>query len=307
MKNRLFRRVSRPAWIALAMIALLAVAFVFQPVRALAIDFLGLFRVQQVVVVPFNPANLPDNLNSSQFNQMFSDSLKYDQTGEIHEVPDVAQASQHAGFNVRLPAALDSTAKLTVQPGGKATIHINLPRTRALLKEIGRQDIVLPDELDSADVTVELPVSVTAIYGKCVYDARTARKTGRDPDEQRSFLSPDCHVFTQLPSPTISAPPGLDISQTGKAFLMMTGMNSQQANEFSQTIDWSSTLVIPIPNYTSSQKVSVDGSEGVFVEQTQSHGNQTRYLLIWVKNNIVYALEGQGGLTEALAIAGSMK
>ncbi len=307
MSNKLFSRKARPAWMALAVIAILAIAFTFQPVRALAIDFLGLFRVQQVAVVPFNPANLPSNLSNTQFNQLFSDSFKFEQVGEVQDASSAAQASQKAGFSLRLPSGLSGNPNLTVQPGGKARFHVDLPRIRALLKEIGRQDIVLPDELDGADVAAELPVSVTAVYGSCGYDARVARETGQDPDQQRSFWNPDCHILTQLPSPTISAPPGLDVSQIGKAFLMMTGMTAQQAEDFSRTIDWSTTLVIPIPDYASSQKVSVDGVEGVFVEQSQSQTNHPRYLLMWVKDGTLYALEGQGGLTDALAIAGSMK
>jgi hypothetical protein len=88
---------------------------------------------------------------------------------------------------------------------------------------------------------------------------------------------------------------------------MMTGMSAEEAETFSQTIDWATTLVVPIPNYAASEKVQVDGVEGVFIEQSRSHTRSPRYLLVWVKEGRVYALEGQGGLSEALALANSLE
>ena len=51
MFNELFTRRSRPAWRAVGVVVVLAVALAFPQVRALAVDFLGLFRVQQVEFV----------------------------------------------------------------------------------------------------------------------------------------------------------------------------------------------------------------------------------------------------------------
>jgi hypothetical protein len=129
--------------------------------------------------------------------------------------------------------------------------------------------------------------------GRCEFTPKVARETGQDPDEPERFWDPSV-IFIQLPSPTVNTPPGLDIDQIGKAYLMMTGMSAEEAEAFSQTVDWATTLVVPIPDYASSQKVQVDGVQGVFVEQSRSRVNRPRYLLIWVKEGIVYALEGQG-------------
>ncbi len=304
MQQPILSRIPRPVWIFLALFTLLAISLAFQPVRALAIDFLGLFRVQQVAVIPFNPANLPDSLNDPQFEQIFSDNLQIEELGEVQEAGDAAQASELAGFRVRLPAEFDSLTRLTVQPGARATFHVDLPRIRALLKEIGRADIALPDNLNKAEVIAELPVSVTAAYGECKYDTQVGRDADQDPDYLWQL---SCSVLVQVPSPTISAPPGLDIDAIGKAYLMMTGMTAEEAEVFSQTVDWSTTLLIPIPNYASSEKVQVDGVEGVLVQQSPSHSSRPHYVVIWVKDGIVYALQGRGSRAEALRIANSLK
>jgi anti-sigma factor RsiW len=303
MSKKIFSRAARPAWVVLTVIALLAISMAFQPVRAIAVNFLGLFRVQQVAVVPFNPANLPANVNGTQISDFLKQNFKFEQTGEIQEASDAAQAGKLAGFSVRLPSQAGSPSRLTVQPGGKASFKVDLAQVRALLQEMGRQDIQLPDELNGATITAVLPASVTSAFGSCKYDAETARKTGQDPDMPRSFRNPDCQVLVQLPSPTVQTPPGLDINALGKEFLMMTGMTAQDADSFSQTIDWTTTLVIPVPTNASSQKVQVDGVQGVFIQEPDNN----HYMLMWVKDGIVYALDGQGGQADALAIADSLK
>ncbi len=50
----------RPLWTALAILAVLTLVFTLTPARAWASDFLGLFRVQKVQVVTFDPAAMED-------------------------------------------------------------------------------------------------------------------------------------------------------------------------------------------------------------------------------------------------------
>ncbi len=65
MRQKIFAPRYRPAWVALGVILVLAVALAFPPVQAIANSFLGLFRVQQFSVVQINPGNLPEQLGSS--------------------------------------------------------------------------------------------------------------------------------------------------------------------------------------------------------------------------------------------------
>jgi len=109
-----------------------------------------------------------------------------------------------------------------------------------------------------------------------------------------------------MPSPEISAPPELDVPRIGQAYLELLGMTPDEATQFSQNIDWTSTLVIPIPrDGTSQQTVSVDGVQGTFIQQ-RLDGNR-QYLLMWVKDGQLYALAGPGGQQSAVSIANSLK
>jgi hypothetical protein len=112
-------------------------------------------------------------------------------------------------------------------------------------------------------------------------------------------------VLVQLASPTVSAPPGLDIDQIGTTFLELTGMSPEEAERFSQKVDWATTLVIPVPNYSASSEILVDGVLGVWVYQPE-RGDRSRFMLAWVKDGVVYSLSGRGTQMEAVHIANSL-
>lgn len=173
-----------------------------------------------------------------------------------------------------------------------------------LLNELGKGDIELSPKLDGEQVTMVLPTAVVASYGDCNFDPDTGEAMGTDPDAPSSYAS-DCTTLHQMISPTISAPPELDIAQIGESFLELIGMTPEEAALFSQTVDWTTTLLIPIPRYsTTYQEVSVDGVTGTLILQKDY---VPKYMLLWVKEGIVYALSGPGDSSTALAIAASIK
>lgn len=308
MFKRIFARPYYTAWAAAALVVLLGVAMLFPPVQAIANSFLGLFRIQQIAVVQVNPGNLPQQLgSSSQLEALLAQTVYVEQKGEPQPVSSAAEASQAAGMPVRLPQGLPENAELVVQPGGRMTFQVDLQRVQAILDEIGRGDIRLPDEVDGAEVTVDLQPSVTAMYGACKQDLQAARQAGHDPDDPSLPRLPNCTTFVQMPSPAVSAPPGLDVAALGQAYLQLLGMTSNEAAQFARNVDWTTTLIIPIPRYgTAYQDVHVDGVQGTFIQQElENHSRQ--YILMWVKEGAVYAITGPGQLEDALEIASSIQ
>ena len=87
----------------------------------------------------------------------------------------------------------------------------------------------------------------------------------------------------------------------------MLGMSAEDAASFSAAVDWSSTLVIPIPNDASYQAVAIDDVTGSLIIQSSENTSNPRYLLIWVKDGILYALSGRGDPQMAIEMANSMK
>lgn len=305
--KKIFAHQYRLAWIAVAIVAILAVALAFQPVRAIANSFLGLFRVKQFTIVQVDPGHLPDQLgSSSQFEYMLSEDVQVEELGEPQQVADAAEASALAGIPVRLPTSIEGDLRLEVQPGGQAAFKVDLARVRAVLAELGQEDLQLPDNLDGATVTLDLPTSVVASYGECQHDPEAAQAAGTDPDAPNLHLS-ECTSLVQMISPTITAPPGLDLAKLGEAFLQVMGMSPEEAAKFSQTVDWTTTLVVPIPlNGTNYSEVQVDGVQGWYIKQS-FEDQPDQFLLIWIKDEIVYGLTGPGNKSTALAIAESLK
>lgn len=307
MFQKIFSRQYRAAWVAGGVIAILAIALLFPSVRAVANSFLGLFRVEQFTVVQVNTDDLPGQLGStSSFENLLADNMTVEELGDSQEVADATEASALAGIPVRLPGNATGDLKLEVHPGAKASFQVDLPRVRALLDEIGRSDVVLPDEIDGATVELELPTSVVAGYGICDQTSEAAREAGVDPDDPSS-IRPFCTTLIQMVSPTVEAPPGLDVAVLGQAFLQFMGMSPEEAVQFSQQVDWATTLVIPIPRYgTTYEDVMVDGVPGTLINQSMEQ-YAPEFLLIWVKDGIVYALTGSGDAAHALEIANSLK
>lgn len=301
MLKNLFSRRARPIWAALAVIAILAIALAVPSVRAIANNFLGLFRVQQFSVIQVDENQLESQISDSTINQMqalFADSVKIDGGGAPVPVASPEEASQQAGFAVRLPAKAPAQASYEVQPGLSASMPIDVRQAQGLLDELGHSDVRLPKSLDGQIVQVDVPTAVVANYGDC-----QPLPADHDPDGPSPIKTgQNCVNFVQVPSPTVSAPPDLDINQLGQAMLEVLGMSPEEAAQFAQNIDWTSTLVVPVPRYRAQyEEVPVDGVQGTLL--SSAGGN---YALLWVKNGVVYAITGQGDKQGAVDMANSI-
>jgi anti-sigma factor RsiW len=303
MWSKLTSRISRPAWVILALVVVLAISLAFSPIRAIANSFLKLFRVEQVVVVPVDTERLAGEMRqSTRLEGLFSENVQVEEGGERQEVASAEEASAQLGMPVRLPGALDGEQKIFVQPGGSVTFTMDLELARAVMQEMGRSDVSLPDSLDGAVVKVEVPASVVALYGDC----QTEQRPMKDPDDPASMEIPNCTSFITMPSPSIDAPPDLNVTQIGEIYLQVLGMTPDEAASFSSNVDWTSTFVIPVPRYGADyQEVQVDGVTGTLIERS-GYGERA-FLLLWVKDGVVYALGGPGEAAEALQLAASLK
>lgn len=297
----------RPLWAGLGAIALFAYALSFAPVRAWAGEFLGLFRVQQITVLPIDMTRLGELGSNStlekQFSQLFADSMTIThEPGKLQVVSSTAEASQLAGFTVRAWSESPTAPQITVQDSAAFQFVVNRERAQALLDESGRSDLQLPASLDGAKIEVNIPAGVSLAYGDCP-------EPGADPEGEGSFgrRMINCTILAEIPSPTVTAPPDIDLAQLAEIGLQFTGMSQEQAQAFSQTVDWTSTLVVPIPrNGASYEQVQVDGVTGNLIRRPTDDAPQ--YMLLWVKDGIIYAIGGLGNeVDKALAIANSLE
>lgn len=303
MFKKLFARSLRPMWAGLAVVVALSIALCFPAVRTMASTFLGFFRVEKIRVVEFDPANLDrySSYSGEKIEQIFSNNFTTTGGGEAQTVTNPAEAAQLAGFMPRLPTALSAEkTELSVTPASQSTFVVDRAVMQAVLDEMGRTDLRLPESIDGKNVIIAVPATVAAAYGDC------ATAPAYDPDEPVAEVS-DCTTLAQLPSPTITTPPGLDLAELGTIMLEFLGMEQADAVRFSQTVDWSTTLVVPMPmtSYANYTEVAVDHTEGILVNNRYNAFES--YTLLWVKDNRVYALMGSGTSAEALEIANSLQ
>jgi hypothetical protein len=307
MTKTMFSQRLRPVWISLCAVAILAVAFSFPSVRAFASDMLARLRVQQIQVVQLDSNRLSELGGNSalgkQIGQLVSDSMKVTkEPSKPRVVASAAEASKQVGFTVRVPGNRSDAPTITVQDGGAFEFVVNRSRAQTLLNEAGASNIQLPASVDGANVKVSIPAGATIAYGNCP-------KPG---DPEPSKTSParqytNCTMVVENPSPTVDTPPNMNVQQLAELGLQFGGMSADQARAFSQRVDWTSTLVIPLPrNGATYKELTVDGVTGYLIQRPA--GDASQYVIVWVKNGIIYAVGGTGSDSAAgLAMANSLK
>jgi hypothetical protein len=296
-----------------AALLILALVLAFPGTRALAGELLNLFRVQHVTVVPVDFTGM-EQLNGAvgqNISQLISESVTMQKKpSDPVNVASADEASQLAGFNVRAPAG-QTPSRISVMSGAAFTFTIDRAKAQALLDEAGRSDLALPEEVDGADVSVNIPSSVSLAFGNCPEPSNESEAKREGKREMETSGSPgrvykDCIIFAQIPSPQVSAPASLDIAKLAQIGLEFTGMTAEEAAQFTSTVDWTSTLLVPIPkNAASYQQVPVDGVTGTLIERPTDDAPQ--FALLWVKDGIIYTIGGLGDNSQkALEIANSL-
>jgi hypothetical protein len=293
--SKLFRR---PAWVIAGLVLVLGISLIFPPVRALAGSFLGLFRVQQVQVVSFDPAALErfNNGDTSDMLQAFFDkNMTVTHEGEFSQVDTQEAAAEKAGFTPRLPSVAKINS-LGVEPGETITINIDSAMMNAGLQSFGYNDVEIPADLDGQKIVATLPTSVTAAFGDCP----SAETSGEENAANRA----GCYLLVQLPAPTVSAPDRFPVAQLGEVILQVLGMTPEQAAQFSQSVDWSSTLILPVPTGENleTQDIQVDGVNGTLIRETNN-----QYVLVWVKDGILYGLTGMNDTAPAFSLVETLQ
>lgn len=273
----------------------LALVLAFPTTRALADELLNLFRVQQVTVIPVDFTGLEqltgNDALGSQLSELISSSTETTlEPGDPVDAADAEEASELAGFTVRLPQDM-SPSKISVTDPAAFTLTVDRDKAQALLEGAGRSDLVLPDSIDGAEISIEVPSSVSAAYGTC--PTPLADESKGDDSQIPGRLYPDCVILAQIPSPSVNAPAGVDVAQLAQIGLEFTGMTSEEAAAFTSSVDWTSTLVVPIPKYAATyEQVDVDGVTGTLIQRPADDSPQ--YALLWVKDGIVYTISGLG-------------
>lgn len=267
----------RPVTIGLAALLFVAVLFSFAPVRQAAADFLSIFRVRKFAVIPIDPdqAARLESLARSLESGGLSEPATVREPGAPQAVADAAEASAVAGFPVRVPVALpegSALSEFSTVSGPALHFEVDRPTMQALLSAAGVEEATLPT-VETMVGDVDVPVMVTQEY--------TIGGSGR--------IS-----IVQVPSPEVSLSPEVDPTLLGQLGLQVLGLPPADARRVAEEIDWTSTLIIPLPtDVARSREITVDGTTGLLLEAS-SQGRPLRQesVLIWERDGVLYGVSG---------------
>lgn len=288
LSNRTARRVLA----GVAVVAVLAGALSFAPVRAAASNFLSMFRVEKFEVIQVDPGRLEEIAESIPEDAYFGEQ-EVIQEGVNYEVASVGEAADAAGFAPLVPQGYGDPAKIVVAGGEVLRFTPDVEGLREVFSAVGLDPELLPESIDGQPFDATVPVGVMLAYG----DAETGE----------GFA-----VF-QSPSPTFDVPDGVDMQALGKAMLILLGVPADEAEQLSKSIDWATTLVLPIPtDMATVTEVQVNGVSGWLIESLGSGDpdmpDAPGASLLWQKDGYVYLVTtSTPALYDLLAIAESLQ
>ena len=265
------------------------------PVRTWAQGLLAIFRVEHFTVLELSPemeASLQNNqmLNQS-ISRMLSDHVKVTQQPQPPQtLGGEAQAKQMAGFGVKFFPGTGPN-KILLEGGAGAAFTLNRDRLQSILDEAGRGDVQIPQSVDGAVVSLSIAPGILATYDQCP-DGQPR------PDDARA-----CVTLFEVPSPVVRAPQDFDPAKLAQVGLEVLGMSANDAASYTQTVDWTSTLVLPVSSGSMSYKqFPIHGVEAVLLRDKRSTASGS-YTVTWVDGGIVYGIEGYGDDTAAVNLA----
>ena len=288
-----------PAFATAAAAAFIVAAFTVPSVRAFAQAALDLFRVQEFAVVQVDEARLERLKNTKvDMSALVGGNVETLQA----ELPPQSFASLEAAdamlaMTLARPGVLPrglAADSVYVKGESRSRVTVNTQPVRELLLALDLRDVNVPAGLDGKQLTIHMPIIVSQAF----------RSSGR----HRAML-------VQGESPQVELPPGLALEQFGEVGLRLLGLSSSEAHRLAGSIDWRSTLVVPvIAGASSYQQVRVQGQHGLLLEMDEARGEDAgraggghRRAVLWTRNGRVMGLMGNLERSELMTMAESVR
>lgn len=266
---------------AAAVLLILAFSFTFPSVRAAASEFLGLFRVQKFAAISISPEQVAlfEKLAEEGLNP--GDVRISQEPGAQTPVDSLAEAGSLTGMTPLTLPNLGKPEYVNVLDGGSGSLTIDLIGARAIVEATGNDPMLLPDSIDGARI------SIVAF-----------------PSIEQEWLDDEIW-FIQTASPLVEYPEDMaDSVILAEAFLQILGLDEAEAKRLARDIDWTSTLLLPLPeNAVTYHEVMVNGVSGMALQDIDSVNSA----IVWEKEGIIYLLQGKRSPADLQALAASME
>ncbi len=274
---------SRKGFAAVGLTFIMAIALLvaFPSVRAAAEDFLGLFRVQEFAPISVSPQQLALLEQLGEQGLEPGEFVVTQELGEPRTVDSPEEAATIAGFTPKTLPNRGELIRTYVMDGGAGHLTVDLAGARAIVEAAGVDPLLLPDSLDGARVDVTVYDSVGQLYDSGV-------------------------MLIQSPSPDVNYPADVDPTVLGEALLQVLGTEPAEARRIAQSIDWTSTLLLPIPQDLGAyREVTVNGVSGVVLEPFDPDAEAS---VVWQKDGMIYMMRaGRLSVDELLAQANTVR
>jgi hypothetical protein len=299
-----------PALAGAGLVGAVALAFTLEPVRAAARDFLDLFRVKHFAAVPLDPTRLERLAKGGlDFKSLVADQVQVVVPPEKPQTVDSPEAGGlAAGITAGQPAVLPrhyALAEAAVARPGSYRVTIDTAKLEALALAAGADEIEIPAFWNGASLEIELPPVLALRY------AREA-EPGREPDRPEAGFA-----LVQSAVPQVDLPEGFDLATLGRLGLRVAGLSAEEALAFSRSIDWRTTLLVPVPVQGGTyREVEVVGRKGLLVTYlppSPSAADGTKRpvrqqsLLLWSDGARSFAITGPGDGLQHLEMAESVR
>jgi hypothetical protein len=252
-------------------------------VRASAQSFLAMFRIVDFVAVPLGERGIA-SLERIDLPGLVGEHVQV--TGEAPPTPvsSAEEASAAAGYAARVPAWLPEGATLVeaaVTSARTVRVTADAARLDGVMEALGITDLEVPPGLDGQTLTVDVPPVVMLRYR---HDKLHTR-------------------FLQAPSPAVTLPGGVELAALGEIGLRILGLAPEEARELAHGIDWTSTLLVPLPPTTQSfRKIEVNGHPAVAIQHQPPDQSPTS-MILWSDGERVFALMSLLNMSQAVQMA----
>ena len=290
-----------PALATAAGIAVVVLLFTVPAVRVAAQNALDLFRVHSFEGIEIDPARLDqlralhDQIGKDPSMMVLDQQDVIKEPGKPLDYPSADLAGNAAGLpglkqpRGPLPNGMRFT-KAQVQGEGIARLTLHADKLRKVIELLGLTDVQVPGYLDGQKITVHMPPIVSQQF-----DNGTTHMT-----------------LVEAHSPELGLPPGADLKQLGEIGLRILGLDADEARRVAASIDWKSTLVVPVPTSAQSfRQVEVNGQKGLFIrcEMPDSTGARHRSgaVLLWTEGDRVLGMQSNLPGEDILDVAQSLR
>lgn len=195
--------------------------------------------------------------------------------------PQIVSSPEAAGALAGMPISLPrwrpagfELQRVQVLPGRSLRFTADIRKLQGVLDSLGIRDVSVPASIDGQAVVAGIPPIVRIAFG----------------NGGQHF------AVIESRQPVVAIPQGLDLAKLADIALRVLGVGSDQAYRIAQSVDWRTTLIVPLPaDATVFRKVDVQGHPGLLVVRARTTTRGARppeSRLIWSSGTRVFALLG---------------